>query len=55
MGWNALNTRCVYMKQGSQKELSEKEEDHYALVPFLDLLNHSVTAQVIIYHHNLDL
>ena len=43
--WSAVNTRCVYMKQPPNPHLST-DEDHYALAPFLDLLNHSPHVQV---------
>ena len=44
--WSAVNTRCVYMKQPASEYISQEEENHYALAPYLDLLNHSSDAQV---------
>ena len=44
--WSAVNTRCMYMKQPTSEYISTEEEDHYALAPYLDLLNHSSNAQV---------
>lgn len=43
--WCTINTRTVYMKH-SQKECFSREPDNYALAPYLDLLNHSPSAQV---------
>lgn len=45
--WSAVNTRCVYWKQPSHSpQCISGEEDHYAMAPFLDLLNHTATAEV---------
>ena len=44
--WSSVNTRCVYMVQRRSEHLNTAEEDHYALAPFLDLLNHSANVQV---------
>ncbi|XP_071800810.1 SET domain-containing protein 4-like isoform X1 [Asterias amurensis] len=41
--WFTVNTRCVY---GKQKKLCFAEEDNCVLAPFLDLLNHSPTAEI---------
>lgn len=46
--WYAINSRSVYYKQTRCEFLSDSEEDHLALAPFLDLLNHSATANVSI-------
>ena len=46
--WYVINTRSVYYKRPTCKFLSPDEEDHLALAPFLDLLNHSATANVSI-------
>ncbi|XP_067421650.1 SET domain-containing protein 4 [Emydura macquarii macquarii] len=43
--WCTINTRTVYMKR-SQRECFSREPDVYALVPYLDLLNHSPNVQV---------
>ncbi|XP_013400368.1 SET domain-containing protein 4 isoform X2 [Lingula anatina] len=43
--WCVVNTRSVYMLQPRCQFLSN-EIDHYALAPYLDLLNHSVDAKV---------
>ncbi len=43
--WSTINTRSVYIKQQRSQFLSE-ELDHYALAPFLDLLNHSSHVKV---------
>lgn len=45
--WSVVNTRCVYMKQPLSPHVSQDEEDHFALAPYLDLLNHSSKAQVL--------
>ena len=45
--WSTINTRSVYMRQTKNHYLMD-EEDHYALAPFLDLLNHSADVEVII-------
>ena len=44
--WSTVNTRGVYMTQPMSDYISRDEEDHYALAPYLDLLNHSSEAQV---------
>ena len=45
--WYVINTRSVYFKQEKSEFLSSsEEEDHLALAPFLDLLNHSTKANV---------
>ena len=44
--WGTVNTRCVYWLQKPDPDLEPDGEDHYALVPFLDMLNHSHQAQV---------
>ena len=44
--WSAINTRTVYMKQEKCDFLNDEEEDHFALIPFLDLLNHTTEAEV---------
>ena len=44
--WYVINTRSVYYKRTRNKYLSDEEEDHLALAPFLDLLNHSTSANV---------
>lgn len=44
--WCTINTRTVYMKH-SQKECFSREPDNYALAPYLDLLNHSPSVQVV--------
>ena len=46
--WSTVNTRSVFMEQPPSPFISCKEEDHYALAPLLDLLNHSTEAQVTI-------
>ena len=43
--WNVVNTRSVFMEQ-PQSEYLSAEKDHYALAPFLDLLNHTTEAKV---------
>nr|XP_006820034.1 PREDICTED: SET domain-containing protein 4-like [Saccoglossus kowalevskii] len=43
--WCTVNTRSVYMLQEQNPHLSI-ERDHYALAPFLDLLNHTNTVEV---------
>ncbi|XP_044298138.1 SET domain-containing protein 4 [Varanus komodoensis] len=43
--WCTINTRTVYMKH-SQRDCFSREPDVYALAPYLDLLNHSPSAQV---------
>ncbi|XP_064628758.1 SET domain-containing protein 4-like [Lineus longissimus] len=42
--WGVVNTRSVYMEQRLHPLLTGV--DHYALVPLLDMLNHSVSAKV---------
>ncbi|CAK8671033.1 unnamed protein product [Clavelina lepadiformis] len=46
--WCCVNTRCVYSDHDPPKlkGLQPSEADNYFLVPFLDLLNHSVGARV---------
>ncbi|XP_067896139.1 SET domain-containing protein 4 isoform X2 [Heterodontus francisci] len=44
--WCSINTRTVYMELG-QSEFFSREPDVYALAPYLDLLNHSPSAQVM--------
>ena len=44
--WYVINTRSVYYKRQTCQFLSPDEEDHLALAPFLDLLNHSASANV---------
>ncbi|XP_074662352.1 SET domain-containing protein 4-like [Tubulanus polymorphus] len=43
--WHVVNTRCVYMLQEKSPYLTN-DVDHYALAPFLDLLNHSAAVKV---------
>ncbi|XP_072116039.1 SET domain-containing protein 4 isoform X4 [Mobula birostris] len=43
--WCTVNTRTIYMKH-EQSEFFSREPDVYALAPYLDLLNHTPTAQV---------
>ncbi|XP_078088013.1 SET domain-containing protein 4-like [Mustelus asterias] len=43
--WCSVNTRTVYMEH-EQSEFLSPEADVYALAPYLDLLNHSPSAQV---------
>ncbi|XP_041067747.1 SET domain-containing protein 4 isoform X1 [Carcharodon carcharias] len=43
--WCSVNTRTVYMEH-VQSEFFSQEPDVYALAPYLDLLNHSPSAQV---------
>ncbi|XP_069953870.1 SET domain-containing protein 4 [Cherax quadricarinatus] len=43
-GWFTVNTRCVYLKEDNPAPFIL--DDVYALVPFLDLLNHSCNSQV---------
>ena len=45
--WSTVNTRCVYLRTPDMEGL--KAADCIALVPFLDLFNHSSTARVNIY------
>lgn len=44
--WNVVNTRSVYFEVGNNKYLCDKEPNNIALAPYLDLLNHSSTADV---------
>lgn len=44
-GWFTVNTRAVYLKEKHPTPFIS-DEDVYALAPFLDLLNHSSSAQV---------
>ncbi|PIK41445.1 putative SET domain-containing protein 4-like isoform X2 [Apostichopus japonicus] len=47
--WSAVNTRTLYYKveeAGSHHLVDPSERDVYVLAPFLDLLNHSSTAEV---------
>lgn len=44
--WSTINTRSVYMKHEANPHLSQQEDDHYALAPYLDLLNHSDVAEI---------
>lgn len=46
--WHVINTRSVYMEQAKncQVRRTPEDPDNFALAPFLDLLNHSDTAQV---------
>lgn len=43
--WCSVNTRTVYMEHDQSDYLS-REKDVYALVPYLDLLNHCPNVQV---------
>lgn len=43
--WSAINTRCIYLKTYSGDYFSD-DSNYFALIPFLDLLNHSETAMV---------
>ncbi|XP_038657513.1 SET domain-containing protein 4 isoform X2 [Scyliorhinus canicula] len=43
--WCSINTRTVYMEH-EQSEFLSRQPDVYALAPYLDLLNHSPSAQV---------
>jgi hypothetical protein len=42
--WGVVNTRSVYMEQRPYSLLTG--EDHYGLVPLLDMLNHTASAKV---------
>ena len=44
--WSVVNTRSVYMDMGLCEFISREEPNNMALAPFLDLLNHSPTANV---------
>ncbi len=44
--WSAVNTRCVFLEQPASEHVCQSEADHFALAPFLDMLNHSAQAQV---------
>lgn len=45
--WSTVNTRSVYLETASHPLLLlDPEESNVALAPFLDLLNHSDSAQV---------
>ena len=48
MAWAAVNTRCVHMagNQCCEPAAASTSEDNIALVPFLDLFNHSPHIQV---------
>lgn len=43
--WYAVNSRCVYMEVPHSSFIQDVQKN-YALVPFLDLLNHSPQTQV---------
>ncbi|GCC36471.1 hypothetical protein chiPu_0014965 [Chiloscyllium punctatum] len=43
--WCSINTRTIYMEH-KQSEFLTQEPNVYALAPYLDLLNHSPSAQV---------
>lgn len=49
--WNAVNTRCVYMKEQSRFENCQKRTTSCSLAPLLDLLNHSCNVEVIIFNN----
>ena len=57
--WSTVNTRCVYWRQNDDPNLEKDGEDHYALVPFLDLLNHAHNVQVCwvihVYEHTVQI
>jgi hypothetical protein len=44
--WYVINTRSVFYQSGQSEYLSTDEPDTLALAPFLDLLNHSPSANV---------
>ncbi|WAR08490.1 SETD4-like protein [Mya arenaria] len=44
--WSVVNTRSVYMEMEHCEYLDESEPNNIALAPFLDLLNHSPTANI---------
>ena len=52
--WHVINTRSVYYTHPAEDEVSmsgliltdRDNEDNFALAPYLDLLNHTDTAQV---------
>lgn len=46
--WSTVNTRCIFMKCLEDCP-SDQCTYHLALAPFLDLLNHSVDVQVMLY------
>ncbi|CAD5119746.1 DgyrCDS8342 [Dimorphilus gyrociliatus] len=43
--WSAINTRCIYMKTYSGDYFLD-DTNHLALIPYLDLLNHSDSAMI---------
>ena len=52
--WNAVNTRCVYLREKSRFNNSLHEDaTSCSLAPLLDLLNHSCNVQVniLVYVH----
>ncbi|XP_077539514.1 SET domain-containing protein 4 isoform X2 [Haemaphysalis longicornis] len=42
--WTAVNTRCIFFRHSSRRSLWE--DDHCALAPFLDCLNHHWKADI---------
>ena len=47
--WYAVNSRCVYMEVPHSPFIQDVQKN-YALVPFLDLLNHSPETQASFLH-----
>ena len=47
--WYVINSRSVFYQSEQSEYLSTDEPDTLALAPFLDLLNHSPTADVSFY------
>jgi len=52
--WFTINTRAIYILIPHHSEFLTSEPDHYALAPFLDLLNHSPFVQVEAGFHEKD-
>lgn len=53
-GWHVVNTRCVWMEQEVAQScllIKEKNQSYnsIALIPVMDMLNHSQNPQVIYY------
>lgn len=42
--WSTVNTRCVFLKMPAMADMNRA--DCLALIPYLDLFNHSSTARV---------
>jgi hypothetical protein len=50
--WHVVNTRCIFMENDDHPLIySELSGDNIAVIPMVDLMNHTANAQVCLFQY----